>query len=52
MSETEQHIEIPDPYSIALDEIDVMDPLLFHEDKHWRYFERLRQEDPVHLSER
>ncbi|MEE3132353.1 MAG: cytochrome P450, partial [Pseudomonadota bacterium] len=52
MSETEQRIEIPDPYSIALDEIDVMDPRLFHEDKHWRYFERLRQEDPVHLSER
>jgi len=52
MSETEQHVEIPDPYAIALDEIDVMDPRLFHEDKHWRYFERLRQEDPVHLSER
>ena len=36
MSEPEQHTEIPDPYTIDLEEIDVMDPQLFHEDKHWR----------------
>ena len=52
MSDPEQRTEIPDPYTIDLEEIDVMDPQLFHEDKHWRYFERLRQEDPIHLSER
>jgi len=37
-----------DPYSIALDEIDVSDSELFETDTHWGYFERLRREDPVH----
>ncbi len=37
-----------DPYSIALDNIDVSDSELFETDTHWGYFERLRNEDPVH----
>ena len=39
---------IPDPYSIPLDEINVAQPILFQQDAHWSYFERLRKEDPVH----
>ena len=41
-------IEIPDPYSIPLEDIDVSNPRLFQTEAHWRYFERLRAEDPVH----
>ena len=37
-----------DLYSIALDEIDVSDAGLFETDSFWGYFERLRNEDPVH----
>ena len=37
-----------DPYSIPLDKIDVSDSELFETDTHWGYFERLREEDPVH----
>ena len=33
----------------ALDEIDVSDWHLFQNDVHWPYFERLRNEDPVHF---
>jgi cytochrome P450 len=40
--------EIPDPYSIPLEDIDVSNPRLFQTEAHWRYFERLRAEDPVH----
>ncbi len=39
---------IPDPYSLPLDAIDVVQAQLFQQDAHWRYFERLRAEDPVH----
>jgi cytochrome P450 len=39
---------IPDPYSIPLEQIDVSQPRLFQTEAHWRYFERLRAEDPVH----
>jgi len=42
-----QH-EIPDPWSMPLDQIDVSRPELFQTDSHWEYFRRLRQEDPVH----
>ncbi|MFV2090155.1 MAG: hypothetical protein ACC642_05840, partial [Pseudomonadales bacterium] len=42
---------IPDPYSIALDEINMINPRMFQEDRLWGYFERLRQEDPVHFNE-
>lgn len=37
-----------DPYTVALDEIDMSDSELFETDAHLRYFERLRKEDPVH----
>jgi len=37
-----------DPYSIPLEKIDVSDPEIFATDTHWGYFERLRNEDPVH----
>lgn len=39
-----------DPYSVPLAEIDVSDAELFEHDQIWGYFERLRKEDPVHLS--
>ena len=40
--------KLPDPYSIPIEEIDVSDSRLLGEDA-WRpYFERLRNEDPVH----
>jgi cytochrome P450 len=37
-----------DPWSIPLENLDVADPALFAADAHWSWFERLRQEDPVH----
>lgn len=37
-----------DPYSVPLDTIDPCDPELFSTDTLWGYFERLRDEDPVH----
>jgi cytochrome P450 len=37
-----------DPYSIPLEKIDVSDSELFETETHWGYFERLRNEDPVH----
>jgi cytochrome P450 len=37
-----------DPYSIPLDQIDVSDSEIFETDTLWGYFERLRNEDPVH----
>ena len=40
--------EIPDPWSIPLDQINVAQPVLFQNDAHWDYFARLRAEDPVH----
>jgi len=40
-----------DPWSVPLDKINVSDPALFETDTHWRYFERLRKEDPVHYCE-
>lgn len=43
--------EIPDPYSIPLEQLNVAQPRLFQQDAHWAYFERLRKEDPVHLNE-
>lgn len=36
-------------HETALDEIDVSDWHLFQNDVHWPYFERLRNEDPVHF---
>lgn len=40
--------DIPDPYSIPLEEIDVSQSRLFQTDTQWDYFKRLREEDPVH----
>jgi len=37
-----------DPYSLELDQIDVSDPSLYEHDKLFGFFERLRNEDPVH----
>ncbi|MCB1693201.1 MAG: cytochrome P450 [Pseudomonadales bacterium] len=39
-----------DPYSIPLDEIDLIRPDIFHNDTHLGFFERLRKEDPVHFQ--
>ncbi len=39
---------IPDPYSLPLDQINVAQGELFRQNAHWKYFERLRKEDPVH----
>jgi cytochrome P450 len=39
----------PDPYSISLDDIDVSNPSLYETDSHWPFFERLRNEAPVHF---
>jgi len=35
-------------YSIPLDQFDPGDPELFRTDSFWPYFDRLRQEEPVH----
>ena len=42
--------EIPDPSDVPLEEINVVNPRLFQENKMWGFFERLRKEDPVHLQ--
>ncbi len=41
-----------DPYSVPLDQIDVSDGALWAADEFWGYFERLRNEDPVHYCAR
>jgi cytochrome P450 len=43
--------EIPDPYDVALEDINMINPRLFAENKIWGYFERLRKEDPVHFNQ-
>jgi cytochrome P450 len=40
--------DIPDPYSIPLADINVVQAKLFQRDAMWPYFERLRKEAPVH----
>ena len=37
-----------DPYSVPLEDIDVSDPYLMQENRHWGYLKRLREEAPVH----
>jgi cytochrome P450 len=39
------------PATIGLNEIDFINPYLFHNDYHVELFERLRSESPVHLQE-
>ncbi len=45
-------IDLPDPYAIALDEIDVSNPRLYQDDVIAPYFARLRKEAPVHYCAR
>ncbi|MEM1436054.1 MAG: cytochrome P450 [Pseudomonadota bacterium] len=40
--------DIPDPYSLELEQIDLSNPDLFQQDLQWAYFKRLRDEAPVH----
>ncbi len=40
---------LADPYSIPLAQLDPSDARLFQNQQHWAYFERLRNEDPVHF---
>ncbi len=42
---------IEDPWSVPIEEINMIDGRLFQQDLHWEHFRRLRQEDPVHLNE-
>ena len=44
--------DIPDPYTIPLEDIDVSNPLLYKYDAQWPYFERLRNEAPHSLLQR
>ena len=41
-------VDIPDPYALPLNEINVAQPSIFQQDAQWDYFKRLREEDPVH----
>ena len=41
-------MDVADPYALELDTLNVAQPQLFQADAHWRYFERLRNEAPVH----
>ncbi len=43
--------QIPDPYSLPLEDVNPLQARLFEHDALWGYFERLRKEDPVHFSE-
>ncbi len=52
MSEAvKQTDERPDPYSMPLNDIDLMQNDLFKNDYHVSVFERLRKEDPVYFQE-
>ncbi len=42
---------VTDPYSIPIEDINVIDGRLFKQDIHWDHFKRLREEDPVHLND-
>ena len=48
----DKKIEIPDAYSVPLDQIHPAEPALFKNNVMWSYFERLRKEDPVHYCKR
>lgn len=47
----EQGPLVPDPYSLPLAELDPAKVEIFQQDALWGYFERLRNEDPVHFLE-
>ena len=40
--------QVPDACDIALEDINLADGVIFEAQKHWEYFARLRNEDPVH----
>ena len=42
---------IRDPYSVPIEAINMIDGRLFQEDLQFAHFQRLREEDPVHLNE-
>jgi cytochrome P450 len=42
---------VVDPYSIPIEQVNVIDGRLFQQDVHWEHFKRLREEDPVHFNE-
>jgi cytochrome P450 len=42
---------VTDPYSIPIEDINVIDGRLFQQEIHWDHFKRLREEDPVHLND-
>jgi cytochrome P450 len=41
---------VADPYTLPLEDVNPAQGVLFKNDAHWPYFERLRKEDPVHWS--
>ncbi len=48
MSEAISTTDFPDAFTMPLEDIDVSDPMLFKHNAFWPYFERMRNEDPVH----
>ena len=42
------HVDM-NPSSVPLSKINVANPYLFQSDKHWAWFKRLRDKDPVHF---
>lgn len=47
--QSDERLQMPsDPYAVPLEKIDVAQPHLFSNGDHWKYFERLRSEAPVH----
>ncbi len=47
----EQAPQVADPYSLPLENLDPAKVEIFQNDALWGYFERLRNEDPVHFLE-
>ena len=45
---TIQSVEVPDPYSMDLRDIDVSRPEIMQQNAQFDYFARLRAEAPVH----
>jgi cytochrome P450 len=41
---------IEDPWSVPIEDINMIDGRLFQHEIHWEHFRRLREEDPVHLN--
>ncbi|MBT3708505.1 MAG: cytochrome P450 [Pseudomonadales bacterium] len=48
MSEAISTTDFPNAFTMPLEDIDVSDPMLFKHNAFWPYFERMRNEDPVH----